>query len=145
MAKNFGARMNTIGDLLLANVSKTIREAALAATREAVLRTPVKTGHARISWNLSAGRPNSRQTEGPGTTSVDTNRQVASAKALIDASNAIKGWKVGGGNIFIANSVSYIGDLDSGTGSAQARQGMTIFAVAAARKILKKGRLLRGR
>lgn len=129
---------------MLANASKTIRKAAMAATTEVVLRTPVKTGHARISWNLSAGRPKSRQTDGPGTPSVDTNRQVASAKALIDAANAIKGWKIGMGNIFIANSVSYIDDLDKGT-SAQARAGMTLFGVLAARAILRKGRLLRGR
>ncbi len=136
--------MNAIGDMLLANASKTIRKAAMAGTREAVLRTPVKTGHARISWNLSAGRPKSGQTEGPGTSKVDTNRQVASAKALIDAANAIKGWKIGMGNLFIANSVSYIDDLDKGT-SAQARAGMTSFAVLAARAILRKGRLLSGR
>lgn len=144
MAKNFGSRLKAVGDMLLTNASKTIRKAAMAATTEVVLRTPVKTGHARISWNLSAGRPKSKQTKGPGTAKVDTNRQVASAKALIDASNAIKGWKIGSGNIFIANSVSYIDDLDKGT-SAQARAGMTVFAVAAARAILKKGRLLRGR
>jgi len=135
--------MSKIGDALLVNVSKTIRDAAVAATREAVLRTPVKTGHARISWKLSAKRPKTGVVEGPNTPNVDTNRQVASAKALIDASNAIKGWKVGGGNIFIANSVGYIDDLDKGK-SAQARAGMTTFAIAAAQAVLRKGRLLRG-
>ena len=135
--------MNRIGDLLLANTSKTIREATVAATREVVLRTPVKTGRARINWKVSARQPKSNVIEGPNTAKVDTNRQVAGAKALIDASNAIKGWKVGMGNIFIANAVSYIGDLDSGAGSAQARAGMTDFGVAAARARLRKGRLLR--
>ena len=137
--------MNRIGDLMLANTSKIVREAAMAATREAVLRTPVKTGRARINWKLSAKRPRSNVIEGPNTPKVDTNRQVASAKALIDASNAVKGWKVGMGNLFIANAVSYIGDLDSGTASAQARQGMTRFAVLAAKNVLRRGRLLRGK
>ena len=143
MAKNFGARLNAIGDALLANVSKTIREAAMAATREAVLRTPVQTGRARINWKLSAKRPKWGVKEGPATGKVATNRQVASAEALINASNAIKNWKVGDGNIFIANAVDYIGELDTGT-SAQARSGMTDFAVAAAKAVLKKARLLRG-
>ena len=136
--------MNRIGDLMLANTSKIVREAAMAATREAVLRTPVKTGRARINWKLSAKRPRSNVIEGPNTAKGDTNRQVASAKALIDASNAVKGWKVGMGNLFIANAVSYIGDLDTGT-SAQARSGMTQFAVLAAKNILRRGRLLRGK
>jgi hypothetical protein len=135
--------MNKIGDILLMNVSKTIREAAMAATREVVLRTPVKTGRARINWKLSARSPKAGVKEGPNTPKVDTNRQIASTEALINAANAIKGWKVGGGNLYIANAVHYIGKLDTGT-SAQARSGMTMFAIAAARAILKKGRLLRG-
>jgi hypothetical protein len=143
MAKNFGARLDAIGDMITANASKIIREAAMAATREVVLRTPVQTGRARINWRLSARKPKSSVVEGPNTKKIDTNRQVASAQALINASNAIKGWKVGKGNIFIANAVSYIDELDKGT-SAQARNGMTSFAVAAARAILKRGRLLRG-
>ncbi len=134
--------MNTVGNTLSANASKIVRKAAMAATREVVLRTPVKTGRARINWKLSTKRPKSNQIKGPNTPKVDTNRQIASAKALVDASNAIKGWKSGAGSIFIANSVHYIHDLDDGT-SAQARAGMTTFAVAAARAILKKGRLLK--
>lgn len=143
MARNFGSRLNAIGDILVANISKTIRKAAMAATNEVVLRTPVKTGRARINWKLSARRPRTNVIEGPDTKQVKTNREVASAKALIDASNAIKHWKVGKGNIYIANAVSYIGDLDEGT-SAQARAGMTVFAIAAARSVLRKGKLLRG-
>jgi hypothetical protein len=141
---SFGRRLNKIGDIMLANVSKSIREAAMAATREAVLRTPVKTGTARINWILSAATPVRKLLEGPNTPKRETNRQVASAKALIDASNAIKNWKVGSGNIFISNSVHYIGKLDSGS-SRQARQGMTKFAVLAAKQKLRKARLLRGR
>jgi len=143
MARNFGSRLNKVGDILLANVSKTIRRAALAATNEVVLRTPVKTGRARINWKLSARAPKTSVKEGPDTAKVDTNRQVASAEALINAANAVKGWKVGKGHIYIANAVSYIDDLNEGS-SPQARGGMTRFGVAAARDILRKGKLLRG-
>jgi hypothetical protein len=139
----FGSRMQKIADTLHANTSKLVREAAMAATNEVVLRTPVKTGRARINWKVSSRTPKATVKEGPDTPNVKTNREVASAEALINASNVIKGWKVGKGNIFIANAVSYIGDLDEGT-SAQARSGMTDFGLAAARAILRKGRLLRG-
>ncbi len=141
---NFASRLNKIGDILLANVSKTVRKAGMAAAKEVILRTPVKTGRARINWKVSTRTPKTSVKEGPNTAKTDTNRQVASAEALINASNALKGWKVGMGNIIIANAVSYIGDLDTGT-SGQARNGMTDFGVAAARAVLKKGRLLRGR
>ena len=135
--------MNRIGDLLLANASKTVRKAGMAAAKEVILRTPVKTGRARINWRVSTRTPKTSVKEGPNTSKVDTNRQVASAEALINASNALKGWKIGSGNIIIANAVSYIGKLDSGEGSTQARQGMTMFAILAARQVLRKGRLLR--
>jgi len=144
MARNFGSRLNATGDALVHNASKTIRKAAMAAVNEVVLRTPVKTGAARINWKLSIGTPRTNLLKGPNTPKVDTNRQIASAKALADAANKIKAWKVGKGSIFIANPVEYIGDLDAGTLSKQARAGMTMFAVAAARAILRKARLLRG-
>jgi hypothetical protein len=135
--------MSRLGDAVVTNASKTIREAAMAAASEVVLRTPVKTGAARINWKLSIGTPKTNLLKGPSTPRVDTNRNIASAKALADAANAIKGWKEGKGSIFIANPVEYIHDLDRGT-SQQARSGMTVFAVAAARNILRKARLLRG-
>lgn len=143
MARNFGSRINTVGNTLVVNASKIIREAAMAAAKEVILRTPVKTGAARINWKLSIGTPKANLLKGPNTPKVDTNRQIASTKALNDAANAIKGWKEGKGSIFIANPVDYISDLDDGT-SDQARAGMTLFAVAAARDILRKARLLRG-
>ncbi len=143
MAANFASRMSKIGDVLVHNASKTIRKAAVAALSEVVTRTPVKTGRARINWKMSAVSPKTNEIAGPDTAKRQTNAEIAATKALIDGSNAIKTWKIGKGNIFIANPVSYISDLDEGS-SAQARAGMTIFAVAAAKDVLRKGRLLRG-
>lgn len=124
------------------NVSAIIRRAALAAMNEVVQRTPVKTGLARINWRMSFGGPKSSMIKPPDTPNRETNRRVATTQALINGSNMIKGWRVGKGNIFIANPVHYISELDSGT-SEQARAGMTAFAIAAARDILRKGRLLK--
>lgn len=124
------------------NVSDTVRHAGMAATNEVVLRTPVKTGRARINWRVQLGRYRGvAVSEGPDSPDRNVNKNVASAKALIDATNILKTWKVGMGNIYIVNPVSYIVDLDQGT-SAQARAGMTIFGIAAARDILRKARLL---
>lgn len=135
--------MNHVGDVLMANVTKTVQKAAIAAASEAITRTPVKTGNARINWNTTFGSPSGKLSKPPDSGNRDMNAQVAAASALINASNALKGWKVGKGNIYIANPVSYIFDLDRGT-SAQARSGMIIFALAAAREVLRQGRLLRG-
>lgn len=114
----------------------------MAAAEEAIQRTPVKTGRARINWRVSLGKYKTTVFEAPDTPNRNTNKEIASTKALIDASNALKVWKVGKGNIYIINPVSYIAELDAGS-SQQARAGMTKFAIAAARDILRSGRLLR--
>ena len=143
MARNFMSRMEKVGDVLLLNVSSTIRKAGMAAAAAVVQHTPVKTGLARINWRVSIGKYSTNKIEAPDTDNRNTNAQVASTKALIDASNVLKNWKVGRGNIYIVNPVHYISDLDEGS-SRQARGGMTKFAIAAARDILRSGRLLRG-
>jgi len=142
MARSFNSRMKAIGDTLLHNVSLTVRRAGMAATEAVVLHTPVKTGRARINWRVSLGKLKKNLIEAPDTANINTNREIASAQALINAANVLKTWKVGKGNIYILNPVSYIGDLDRGS-SQQARAGMTKFAIAAARAELRKGRLLR--
>lgn len=136
--------MKGISDVLMMNVSNTVRAAGMAATNAVILHTPVKTGRARINWRVQLGRYRGvPTTEGPDTSDRNTNKQVASTKALIDATNILKTWKVGMGNIYIVNPVSYIVDLDQGT-SAQSRAGMTVFGIAAARDVLKRARLLHG-
>lgn len=145
VARSFGSRIRAISDVLMKNVSDTVRHAGMAATNEVVLRTPVKTGRARINWRVQLGRYRGVSVmDGPDTPDRSTNKEIASARALIDATNILKTWKVGMGNIYIVNPVSYIVDLDQGT-SAQARAGMTRFGIAAARDVLRRARLLHGR
>ena len=143
MANSFSNRMNILGDLVVHNAQKTVKQAALAASEEAVLRTPVKTGNARINWRVSIGTPSTTLIDAPNTPDISVNRETASARALIKAANTIAKWKLGSGVIVIANPVDYILDLDRGS-SRQAMEGMSIFAVAAAKNELRKGRLLRG-
>lgn len=143
MTKNFSSRMTRIGELLVHNAQETIKQAALAGTEEAVMNTPVKTGNARTNWRISFGRPSTTLIDAPGTPDVGVNRETASARALIEASNKIAKWKIGSGNIYIGNPVDYILELDRGS-SRQAMEGMSVFAIEAARDVLRKGRLLRG-
>jgi hypothetical protein len=136
--------MARLGNLILSNAENIIKDAATAGITEAVLHTPVKTGTARINWRVSFQTPNLSLTQGPNTGDINTNRQTASAKALINAANKIKAWKMmTGSNILIINPVSYIGELDQGS-SSQAMEGMSIFAIAAIKDKLRKGKLLHG-
>jgi len=144
MAKSFSRKMAALGDRIARNAENTIKEAVLAGTTEGVLHTPVKTGTARTNWRVSFGRPNLALIQGPNTADRNVNRETASARALIAAANKVKGFKIGrSGNVYIANPVHYILDLDRGT-SRQAMEGMSIFAIAAIKDRLRKGRLLRG-
>lgn len=142
MSKSFSRNMKTIGELLVVNTEKTIREAAVACSKEAIQRTPVKTGKARINWKVRFGTWKGGVRKGPDTGRVEANRQLASVEALINAANRIKSWKIGSGSIIIGNSVDYISDLDRGT-SRQAMAGMSKFAIAAAQDVLRKGKLLK--
>lgn len=144
MAKSFASRMAALGDRIGKNFEDTMKEAALDGTVAAVMHTPVKTGTARTNWRISFGKPNTTIIEGPNTADRTVNRETASARALISAANKIKGYKFGrSGNIYIMNPVDYILDLDRGS-SRQAMQGMSIFAIAAVKARLKRGKLLRG-
>ncbi len=142
MASSFSRTMQSIGNILMENVEKTIKRATLAGTKAAVLTTPVKTGRARTNWRVSFGKASTALVAPPNTPNRNVNREVAGARALIEAANQIARWKVGSGNIYIGNPVDYILDLDRGT-SKQALRGMSVFAIAAARDVLKKGRLLK--
>lgn len=142
MAKSFSKRMSARGRNVVTNAEKIIKRAALAAASEAIMRTPVKTGKARVNWRVGFNRVPTSVAEGPNSASLSANANIAAAEALINAANKIKAWRAGKGNIVIGNPVSYIFDLDRGT-SRQALSGMTIFAIAVAKDILRKGKLLK--
>ena len=142
MSSSFSRNMKLLGEALNENAEKIIREAAIAASGEAIQRTPVKTGKARINWKVSFGTFKPGERKGPDTGRAEANRQLASTEALINAANRIKGWRIGSGSIIIGNSVGYIADLDRGT-SRQAMAGMSKFAIAAAQDVLRKGKLLK--
>src|SRR5689334_13500425 len=56
------ARMRNAGDWLVRVVHATLKETAFIIHKNIVLGTPVDTGRARSSWNLSENSPDRSQT-----------------------------------------------------------------------------------
>jgi len=128
----FSQRMALQAKLVGENAERKVRRAAIAADTALVLSTPFDTGRARGNWNVSTGRPDNRVTEDTdptGGSSVNRGTQV------------IEAWELGGGTIYIANSLPYILALENGS-SQQRPEGMTQHGLAAAREQLGKGKLL---
>lgn len=134
--------MDLIAKAVERNTVKTVKRAAIAADQAAVLRTPVDKGRARANWVVSIGVPRfGIVSEGPGGGKGAAG--AAANESLERARSTILGYRLGSGGIFITNSVPYIGKLDAGS-SAQAPEGMTAAAIAAARRQLGEARLLDG-
>ena len=128
----FNRRMQKIGAAVVANTEATVRRAALIADQVVVTATPVDTGRARANWITSIGAPVFQQKPEPGSPS-DGPRQ-----SLAQGTGVIASWRVGAGPIYITNSLDYIKRLDEGY-SAQAPNGMTAQAIAAASAFLRRG------
>ena len=114
------------------NVERIVRRAAVAADTALILTTPVDTGRARGNWNVSVGRVDTRVRE---INFPDQNGALSEGQAQLQA------WRLGGGIIFIANSLPYILPLENGS-SAKAPNGMMQHALLAARQQVAAGRLL---
>jgi hypothetical protein len=129
-------------------VEVCVQKAAIAADTAAVMTTPVDTGRARANWRtaigapvgLSAGAVKAQQVFGGK--GAGKARRIAFQQALDEGVQVAGSWRLGMGSIFISNSVPYIGYLENGS-SAQAPKGMTVHAIAAARKQLIGANLLK--
>lgn len=91
------------------------------------LGTPIDTGWASSNWIPSVGSPVTRTFGNKAR--VSTAAQEAGIAALAK-------WKIGKGNIYIANNVPYIGVLDNGT-SKQSPKNFVRIAIEKA--ILSSG------
>lgn len=115
------------------NAETAVKRAALAADTAVVLNTPVDTGRARGNWLASIGAPRAEE--------LGVEGGQTGATAQVQAEQEVRRWKLGMGPIFLVNNVPYILRLEQGH-SKQAPQGMTQFAIAAAKLQLRKARLL---
>lgn len=136
-SKTFGQlarRMNFRAKKFGVNAETAVRRAALAADNVLVTTTPFDTGRARGNWITAVGSPDTQvvAVAGPG-----------SGAAALDQGKAVIGkWRLGAGTIYITNNLAYIIPLDEGS-SQQAPNGMSQLAMQAARRELKKARLLK--
>jgi len=102
--------------------------------RRIIEKTPVDTGRARASWNISIGAPNADvQPEGQHQSNAD----ALAAKA----NEALAGYGVDGQKhlqpIYITNNLPYIGELEHGS-SQQAPQGMVALSLKEVTNTLNK-------
>lgn len=125
MAKggDFSQRINGRADNLLRNTERRVKRAAMLIDQTLVTSTPVDTGRARSNWLAGIGAAPS------GTVAA-----TSASAAIAAARSAIDQYKLGS-TIFIANNVSYISKLNSGS-SAQAPAGFVEKAVARGRRSL---------
>lgn len=138
----FAENIRKRGKILVDNVEKAVRAAAIAADRAAVLNTPVDTGRARENWIVTVKQPAAasklvKRASGFGDpTQLGANTTAATNAALAQGASAIASFGVADDSIFITNNVSYIGLLDKGS-SKQAPRGMSAAAILAATKAAK--------
>lgn len=115
-----------------AGTEAVVRQAALTTVSVAAIATPVDTGLARGNWRTQLGSPNEEELQ-----------NIRSISAVTSEANAqVRQWRLGSGDIFITNNVSYITFLDEGS-SLQAPNGMTEQAIAAGIRVLQSVRLFR--
>jgi hypothetical protein len=129
----FERALRRIGRNVQENASKVVRAAAVTADQVVVVSTPVDTGRARSNWlvGVDAAPAGTREpADKSGQAALDDGRR---AIGTFDAAK--------NSSIHIVNNLDYIQELDRGS-SAQAPNGMTARAIAAARSILRSARLL---
>jgi hypothetical protein len=141
--KQLAKRLELIADGIGSHVEMYVRKAAIAADTTAVMSTPVDTGRARSNWRVAIGAPILTETGAVFSRKGGSKARTEAFQSALNEGMAVAPtWRLGMGSIFISNSVPYIGRLDKGY-SAQAPKGMTLKAIAAARKQLIGARLLR--
>lgn len=128
-SQRLAIRAEEVGDAS----SRVIRRAAVAADTALVMTTPVDTGRARGNWNVSIGNING---------AVAAEDFPSPGEVLATGRSVVERWKLGGGVIFIANSLPYIMVLENGS-SAQAPSGMLEFGMRAAVEQFGGERLLK--
>lgn len=132
--RQFERSLLKIAERVERNAERTVVRAATAGLQVAVTTTPVDTGQARNGWQAEIDRP----AEGvPPVSDRDGNGAIARARSVINQFRA----RINRA-IHLTNNVEYIRSLDEGS-SAQAPQGMSRQAAAAAGRVIREARLLR--
>lgn len=110
-----GANLTLLARDVVEQSQTVMRGLVTAVDTAAVTSTPVDTGMARSNWIVSVGNPvrSTINPYSPGRRLGIGETQNATA-AIAQATNALRG-NVYDVNIYLANNVYYIGQLNSGT------------------------------
>lgn len=101
-------------------IEKTLKKIAFDLYRRIILKTPVDTGRARASWNISVGKPDlSVASEGSHPAPRITGNELDSIRSSFGARFS---------TIYITNNLSYVVFLEHGS-SKQAPNGMVAISI----------------
>lgn len=119
----FNAQLTKFARKIQVAPQKVVKKVAFQLFRRIIEKTPVDTGRARASWNISVGRINpSVAPEG---------QHPKSASALATKANAVLAGYGADGRlpaVWISNNLPYIGELENGH-SQQAPAGMLKLSI----------------
>lgn len=93
----------------------TVKFAVLGLFRAIVLKTPVDTGHLAYNWQASVDSPETNEKVG-----VDPTKQTT----LSEGQANIGKWTLRNRQLWIANNVQYVEDIEYGKSKVKAPQGM---------------------
>lgn len=130
--KQFNLRISKIAADIELEANTVKKKAAIAIDQVVTLATPVKTGRARANWRVGLDEPVKGTTE-----DTDTNGQATlqAAKNKINTAG-------NGDDIFISNSLPYIGQLNVGS-SAQAPAGFVERAIQSGINAVKTSKVIK--
>jgi hypothetical protein len=118
-AQQFSVELKAESTKLAYQIDRFQRQLTMSAFRRILERTPVDTGRARASWNISRGTPDESIPPegyyGPAAAFGKVGALTPSPQRLDD--------------IHISTNLDYVADLETGT-SKQAPQGMLAITVA---------------
>ncbi len=121
MVGEFGLKLDRFAKITEARAKNVVRKIALEVFRRIILRTPVRTGMARGSWQATAGRR----------TPLDIERPDKSGRvALAEMTECVKNWDpLHESRVWIQSNCPYIERLEHGS-SKQAPAGMVTITLA---------------
>lgn len=133
--ETFEADIGKFAKLLELRVNTVLQRLALDMMGRIILRTPVDTGRARSSWDLSIGKPSEwvppeREGKGKKIVAGQTFTMNANAGASVDSKAFSTAKDITAAQpVFIVSNLDYIEALENGH-SKQAPVGMVVISLA---------------
>lgn len=126
----FNAELEAFANTIQQELGNVVADTAVELFSEIVANTPVDTGRARSSWNISLGTPDLK-TNPEGIYPEYQDQGAAYQQAQGQAESLVGGLRESPARIepiYITNALEYISDLENGT-SDQAPVGMVKIAL----------------